>query len=487
MLILGLLFMPLSIFSQNAPAKVSVDWNKVTAVSKTVVSIEVDPEPPMLRSSPIHDQLFKVLLDLHPDYARMVTWYPWPRMGIAELKPPENGKTYWDFSLMDEYTEDFMKATEGHPVVIDFSTIPEWMFKTKAPVAYPEDPNQIDWDYEQGTELRDPSMKEVADYQARLVGWYTKGGFNDEYGKWHASGHHYKIAYWEVLNEMEHNLSPEYYTRLYDAIVERVRQVSPQMRFIGLALADTLTEPDYFTYFLDPKHHKPGIPIDMISYHYYYGPDSDETPETMQYTIFNGADTFLTAARYIDSIRKRLSPRTGTYIDELGVILPDGTAPQLAHPIPDSYWNLAGAMWAYMYGGLAGLGVEVAGGAELIDYPGMFAGTTLVNWETGQPNAHYWVLKLLRDNFGPGDKLVETKLETPQVYAQAFITPQGKHKILLVNKRDKSVELTIAGAAGGQVQKVDQSTASSPPVTSGVAQDALSLRGLAVAVVTLPR
>jgi hypothetical protein len=88
----------------------------------------------------------------------MVTWYPWPKMGVAELKPPENGKAYWDFALMDEYTEDFTKATEGRPVVIDYSTIPEWMFKTKAPAAYPEDPEQITWDYEQGTELRDPTI-----------------------------------------------------------------------------------------------------------------------------------------------------------------------------------------------------------------------------------------------------------------------------------------------------------------------------------------
>ena len=28
-------------------------------------------------------------------------------------------------------------------------------------------------------------------------------------------------------------------------------------------------------------------------------------------------------------------------------MLPDPEAPQFAHPIPDSYWNLAGAMWAY--------------------------------------------------------------------------------------------------------------------------------------------
>jgi hypothetical protein len=144
-------------------------------------------------------------------------------------------------------------------------------------------------------------------------------------------------------------------------------------------------------------------------------------------------------------------------------------------------------MWAYMYGHLAELGIDVVGGAELIDYPGMFAGTNLVSWETGQPNARYWGLKLLRDNFGPGDKLVETKLETPQLYAQAFITPEGKHKVLLVNKRVKAVELVIPGAAGGQEQRVDQSTASSPPVTSDVVKDALGLPGLAVAIVTLPR
>ena len=44
------------------------------------------------------------------------------------------------------------------------------------------------WDYEQGTELRDPSFKEVADYYARLLSWYTKGGFTDELGKRHESG-----------------------------------------------------------------------------------------------------------------------------------------------------------------------------------------------------------------------------------------------------------------------------------------------------------
>jgi alpha-galactosidase len=37
------------------------------------------------------------------------------------------------------------------------------MFKTPKPVRYPADPNRAVWDYTQGTELRDPSMKELGD------------------------------------------------------------------------------------------------------------------------------------------------------------------------------------------------------------------------------------------------------------------------------------------------------------------------------------
>ena len=196
----------------ESPATVKVQWEKVLRVSKTSISIQDCPEPPLRRGRPTHDPIYKALRDLHPDYARLQPWFPYPKMTVAELKPPENGRTYWDFALMDEYTEDFMQATAGHPVVFDFGSIPEWMFKTPALVPYPEDPDEITWKYAEGTQLRDPTFKELADYQARLVSWYTQGGFNDELGKWHASGHHFNIPYWEVLNETDdpdqHGFSP---------------------------------------------------------------------------------------------------------------------------------------------------------------------------------------------------------------------------------------------------------------------------------------
>lgn len=70
-----------------------------------------------------------------------------------------------------------MNATPGHPVIINFSTILQWIIKTPKPLAFPRDPDQAVWNYEQGAELRDPSMKEVAGYYGRLASWTTRGGF----------------------------------------------------------------------------------------------------------------------------------------------------------------------------------------------------------------------------------------------------------------------------------------------------------------------
>ena len=418
---------------QPAPARpleVRVNWDKVVTVSKSTPTLQVVVNPPLRRGSQIHDRTYQALKELGADYVRYVPWLPYPKLGVAELEPPKDGKTSWDFSLIDPMTEDFMNAAAGHPVIINFSTIPQWMFKTEKPVPYPADPDQAFWDYEKGTQFRDPSLKEVADYYARLVNWYTQGGFTDEFGQRHQSDHHYKIAYWEVLNEIngEHSMTPQTYTRVYDAIVEAIRRVDPQIKFVGLALGGT--SKDYFEYFLNHKNHKPGIPIDMVSYHFYAVPTPDQTPEIMQYTYWEQADHFLEVVEYIQNIRARLSPETQTDTDELGSISADDLEQDkpghIVKPIPNSFWNLCGSMYAYLYSELARRGVEVVGESQLVGYPTQFPSVSMVDWNTGQPNARFWVLKLLRDNFGPGDKMVETHLDSPYVYAQAFVTPQGK-------------------------------------------------------------
>jgi hypothetical protein len=460
-----------------------INWNNQVSISKTTPTLQLVENPRVRNSSPIHKQIFKALKDLRADYVRYVPWFPYPKMAVAELKPVTEGKTYWDFTLPDSTMADFMNATEGHSVVINFSTTPAWMWKTNGIVSYAADPYQPGWDYNQGTELRDTTMKELADYYARLFSWYTKGGFTDELGHFHHSGHFYKIPYWEVLNEpdLEHNISPQLYTKIYDAIVTAIKKVSPGTKFIGISLAFE-TNLDFFEYFLNPQNHKPGIPLDGISYHHYSTPTKREQPlDAYQYTFFDKADTFLNKVHSIENIRKRLAPKTFTTINEIGTILGAETI-----PIPDDYWNLSGAMFAHVFLELTRMGINVAGESQLVGYPSQFPDVSMLNWTTGNPNARYRVLKLLIDNFGPGDKLVSTTYGgTESIDYQAFINKKGK-RILLINKRNTEIQIALpAEAKNGSVKSVDISTRENQPASIQLTGSTVILKPFSVSVVEL--
>jgi len=90
------------------PVKLTVRWDKVTRVSKTTPTLQVVVNPPLRRGTAVHDGAFKSLADLQADYVRYVPWLPYPRLGVAELEPPKDGKTSWDFSLIDPMTIDFL-------------------------------------------------------------------------------------------------------------------------------------------------------------------------------------------------------------------------------------------------------------------------------------------------------------------------------------------------------------------------------------------
>lgn len=477
--------------TQDQSVTVSAQWDKVIRISQTTPTLQVVVNPPLQRGTPVHDNAFKALHDLGADFVRYVPWLPYPKLGVAELEPPKDGRTSWDFTLIDPMTIDFLEANKGHSTILNFSTIPQWMYKTDKPIEYPADPTQVTWAYEQGTELRDPSMKEVADYYARLLAWYTKGGFIDEFGKRHESGYHYSIPYWEVLNEVdfEHRFDAETYTRLYDEVVLAMKSVQPDLKFVGLALAVPI-QPHYFEYFLDHRNHKPDVPLNFISYHFYATPTPDQTPEVEQFTYFDQADGFLKTVRYIDSIRKRLSPETKTTIDELGVISADDSDQDkpghTVKPIENSYWNLAGALYAYLFGELSKIGIDVAGESQLVGFPTQYPSVSMVDWNDGRPNARFWVLKLLHDNFNVGDKLVQIESNQPYVYSLALVTRDGRKRVLLVNKRNRMFDVTIAGAAGGRLDYVDQTTGFQPPATMRLSSDIVKLGGYSVAVITFP-
>jgi hypothetical protein len=514
----GILFIPIVAQGEDS-IKVSVDWNKTVMLSKAEPTFMVEAHPLLRTGSPIHDTAFSTIRDLGARFVRYHGQEFWPRLVVAELEPPSQDKTSWDFAALDSLVIPFLEATKGRDPVLDFNTIPVWMFKTDKPVRYPEDPDQplLGEDlYSQGTKLVDPTGEQLAGYYARLLSWYSQGGFTDELGHYHHSGYHYEIPWWEVLNEVqaEHQTTPQQYVVEYDAIVAAIHRISPKTKFIGLSLAPMgrlsgtsgpSHEPDFFQYFLDPKNHRPGTPLDMISYHFYASPGANQPPESWQYSFFDQADGFLNTVALIDSIRARLSPATRVNLAELGIILPEyfmtrdqRSGTNLA--TPPWYWNLSGALYAYLYIGLAQRGADVVTASQFLGDPIEESGNPLgidpydsiplIDWKTGRPNARFRVLELLKENFGAGDRLVATNMDElntvlpSDVAVQAFVTARGK-KLLVINKRMRpaDLDLTKVGAATG-MEEVDMTTCENPPHEVSPIGDTLHLEPFAVAVVT---
>lgn len=478
---------------------VHADWNATLRTSRTTLTTHLWTAPPLRRNSPVHDRAFAALRELNTDHTRFLSFWTHPHLSVPALRPPTEHATSWDFTHLDPLLDDFMEATRGRPVVANLATIPTWMFHTPEPVEVGTDPDAARWDYEQGTQPRDATLNQIADYFERMARWYISGGFTDERGRHHTSPHRHRFAYWEVLCEPDvgHQWDPAAYTRLYDQVVQRLRPLDPDMRFVGLSLSPVTDNPDYFWHFLHPDNHAPGIPIDAISYHFYAAPaltDAlDSRPNapfsTWHTTFFAQADGFLRQVSLIESIKRRLSPHTRTHINEIGSFAPDVMA---AEPdIPDQYWALAGALVAYLWSRLTALGIDLVGVAEFLDYPTVIPGTSLLDWNTGEPNARYRVLALLLEHFGPGDQLVSTHAGSelapePPVHAQGFVTAGGQRRLLLVNTGPDPVQVSLTGEGKlHHTAHVDTATAHGPALHTPVSGDLLELGPFSTTVATL--
>jgi hypothetical protein len=475
-------------------ATVQVDWQRVEAVSRAKVSLQVVPNSLFRRDSKLHAPIFRALRELAAEEVRVVHWYPQPRFAVAQLEPPRDGQAFWDFTLIDPLLVDVMNAMEGRSVMMNFSTIPQWMFLTEKPVVVPTDPNEVYWGYTQGTELRDSSLKELADYYVRLVSWYTGGGFTDEAGKRHESPHRYEFEWWEVFNEAngEHLTKPEQYTARYDAIVSALRTVAPRMKFAGPALAFPAQSLPFFEHFLDPAKHASGVPLDALTYHFYSLQRVEETAGACPSQMFSQTDEFLAGVSEIEAIRARFRPDLPTHINEIGALDSDEflgqTQPGFKNKAIDPrWWNASAAVFAYQYGRLAAAGIEVVGQSALAQYPGLFPSVSMLDWETGKPNARFRVLKLIRESFGPGDSMLATTVDDPGVYAQAFATSDGRRRLLLVNKCDRAIDITSPDLRDATAMIVDQNTAFGPPREEKLDGDPrFQLGGYGIAVSILP-
>jgi hypothetical protein len=651
--------------SATAGTPLPIDWHGPGTVSRTTPTLQVVVNPMIRRESPIHDNVYRALRNLHTDYVRFVPWFPYPKLGVAELEPPSDGRTSWDFSLIDPLVEDFEKATRGRSTILNFSTIPEWMWQPApwtlqdgalrvvggdnglaasgadwtdytftagvtplatgsqagapyaqagwlvrmrdpgngygfllsdypytapaaagyivfvlfengqvssvrptalpfaveggrtyqvrtvaagsdltvtvdgtdvltvhdttfaagtvgfrengsesagfdnvtvtsaagatllsddfsgdlsrwaAPVAYPADPDEPAFSYSQGRTLAVPPSV-VADYYRRLVSWYTAGGFTDEYGVFHRSNHHYPLPYWEVLNEVdfEHGISPQDYTTLYDAIVTAIREVSPRTEFVALALGNS-ADLDYYRYFLDRDNHRPGVPLDLISYHFYAQPNAADTVDQYGPDGFAQADRFIGTVGQIEEIRKALAPSVRTTVDELGTILPAAATQPDPAPIPDAYWNFSGGIYAYVFARLALMGIDIVGESQLMGYPSQYPSVSMLDWTTGDPNARYRVLQLILEEVPAGCRLIEIAGQSSSDTYVLALEDHHRRKVLMINKTNAPVTVAVDGLGAGRVRIVDQLSAGGAIREEHGAGDVVTLGGYAVAVATL--
>jgi len=135
------------------------------------------------------------------------------------------------------------------------------------------------------------------------------------------------------------------------------------------------------------------------------------------------------------------------------------------------------------------MGIDVVGESQLVGYPSQFPSVSMIRYPTGDPNARFWVLKLLHDNFGPGDELVATSLaggpDSSGIALQGF-TKNGVKKLLLINKRDHAQTLHLPkDLEHASVSFVAPSTGDHLPATETLSKSEIVLQPFEVAVVQL--
>ncbi len=494
---------------QAAPQSVEITtrWDDVTTVARTVPTTQILAHAYTLRNSPIHDPLFKALEDLHTDDTRLQFWYSVTRQAVLEIKEPTATETFWDFTYADPLVADFYAHTAGKHHM-NITTIPRWMFQV-APKQVPDDPAASFYAYTDDTRgdlLKDPTGRQIAEYQARIFQWYTQGGFTDEVGKFHSSGHHYKIDYWDVLNEpdFENKITVEQYTRIYDAVAEAIHKIDPHVEFFGPEVSGS--EVPWARYFLEAKNHKPGsLPIAWFTFHNYV--DAPNDPATWHAKYFTdpaksetdgaSARVFVDRIQQVLKIRDELSPNTKVIVDELGTFDDVKTteeacrAPepyQAFHPL---YWNAIGANWAYIFIASERLNLPVFSMSQMIGYPTQCPSISMFDKDTAKPNAHYWVLHLIAQRFSPGAKLFTTTSSSADVEALSAATATER-KLLLVNTTGAPVAVNLRktfAAAGSKPLRaafVDGASGEQAPREERVAGEQITLAPFAVAVVWQP-
>ena len=83
--------------------------------------------------------------------------------------------------------------------------------------------------------------------------------------------------------------------------------------------------------------------------------------------------------------------------------------------------------------------------------------------------------------------MVESSTEDGSLASQAFVSADGRRKLLLINRRERECAINLPGSEGAKLEVVDVTTGSNPPATSTISGTSFRLGSFGVAVVTLAK
>jgi hypothetical protein len=222
---------------------------------------------------------------------------------------------------------------------------------------------------------------------------------------------HYNWKYLSVLCEDEHPMQPEQgveYTVCYDAWKLEIAKVNPSIVLVGPEFY--LDHVPYYTHFLNGSNHDDGQSPPVISSHCGLNYDPDHPA-----VLFDQFDSwFSSQADPMEARRQRLAPQAKTVMNEFVPFVEEWCSePQFPNPeLKNSSgirinratlgWSAAAAVFANAFGRLSELGYTFVTADQLVagPYPDNEPYVSALDWTTGEPNAKYWVTRMLANAFG---------------------------------------------------------------------------------------
>jgi hypothetical protein len=119
-----------------------------------------------------------------------------------------------------------------------------------------------------------------------------------------------------------------------------------------------------------------------------------------------------------------------------------------------------------------------------------YPSVALLNWTTGEGTAKYWTSKLLIDTADiDNDQAVITQttdVGDQNIFSQAFVGKNGRRWVLIINKRYASVDVSLPGCTGGQLQIINEASGFGPATETTLTTPQITLSAFAIAVVHMP-